>query len=398
METQLPTDSHDFALWLFSRLEGLSTPNNGILWEGRLPDAHDFELVASHLENETVRLSGNCRADTRTIEFYPSYVDVYEDLDQLLSLSRNRTRIPDRFALRRTNFHYPSSDDCNVATESVWCYLKAVRLFSILRDLADVRNGEILFVQSHDAQLAIMPDFESKDLRELPSFDTFVAEFSPHGSHSEQKRAIIRMVLIEHFRPSRRVTLAEVLAKFEEIATAARHSLAMYMAEFSVAKIKNEVERQNLEDTLSLNKTISDIQNQLLALPAAVLLAGATIKAGEPVRNYAVLVGVLVFTVFVLILASNQRHSVAAIESQMERRVRKIKKMPSDSSAEILPLFSPIGARVAQQKRTIMFIKWTVLLIAAVVTTSVALFNHPGLPDDLLRFVNDTFEDFDFRE
>src|SRR3546814_1746328 len=66
-----------------------------------------------------------------------------------------------------------------------------------------------------------------------------------------------------------------------DLASDAKRSLSMYMAEFSVKKVTAEVERQNLEDTLSLNKTLSDIQNQLLALPAAILLAGATIKRSE---------------------------------------------------------------------------------------------------------------------
>src|SRR5690606_3086480 len=99
--------------------------------------------------------------------------------------------------------------------------------------------------------ITILPEFDSKDLRPLTSFPRFAAEFSNEESHADQKRSIIRSVLIEQFRPQRRVTLANVLAKFDDIATDTRHSLAMYMAEFSVAKVKSEVERQNLDDTLS---------------------------------------------------------------------------------------------------------------------------------------------------
>ena len=386
MEAQPPIDPHDFALWLFSHLEELAAVNNGILWEGRLPEAFDFELIASRLENDAISLSGTCRADTRIIEFYPSHVGVYENLDQLLSHASSRVKIPDRFTLRESNFHYPPLGDCTTLPPRVAHYLDAVRLFCILRDLADVRNGEILFVQSHEAQLAIVPDYSFDDLRELPSFATFAAEFSASNSHIEQKRAIIRAVLIEQFRPSRSVRLAKVLEEFEEIATNARHSLCMYMAEFSVAKVKSEVERQNLDDTLNTNKVISDIQNQLLALPAAVLLAGATIKVGEPVRNYSVLAGVWVFTVFVLILASNQLHSIESIKNQVNRRKQKVKGMPSDSSRSILPLFITIERRLCQQRGTISFIQLTIVFVAFLTTVSVLAINHPNLRSLLLSW------------
>jgi hypothetical protein len=87
----------------------------------------------------------------------------------------------------------------------------------------------------------------------------------------------------------------------------------------------------------------------LLALPAAILLAGATIKAGDTLRNYAVVFGVVVFTIFVWILASNQRHSIDAISAQVIRRKAKVEKMPAGSNASILPLFATLEDRVIRQ-------------------------------------------------
>ncbi|WHL19019.1 hypothetical protein [Stenotrophomonas acidaminiphila] len=384
MSTHLPTDPHDFALWLFDNLEDVSCVGSTTLWEGKLRAGIDFMLVESHLENLTGALAGTCREDNRVIGFYPSSVHVYQDIRQLLSHAGNRTRVPARFTLRDIDFSYPPADDSTVLPELVTQYVDAVRLFSVLNNLADVRNGGLLFVSSHDAQLTVLPEFGPQDLRPLTSFSRFAAEFANEESHSDQKRSVIRTVLIEQFRPQRSVTLADVLAKFEDIAMDARHSLAMYMAEFSVAKVKAEVERQNLDDTLSLNKTLADIQNQLLALPAAILLAGATIKTGEEFRNYAVLIGVVVFTIFVLTLVSNQRHSIDAIDAQIMRRKTKVENMPTDSSASVLPLFTPLKDRVTKQKRTLAFIKyviWTVVILTGLAVIDV---NHNGVVIDML--------------
>lgn len=380
----LPTDPHDFALWLFDNLEDLSCVGNTTLWEGKLPAGIDFTSVELHLENLAGSLAGTCRADTREIGFYPSSAHVYQDIRELLGQASNRTRVPARFTLRDIGFSYPPADDATASPELVTQYVDAVRLFSVLNNLADVRNGGLLFVSSHDAQLTVLSEFSLEDLRLLTSFPRFAAEFANEESHVDQKRSIIRTVLIEQFRPRRSVTLADVLAKFEDIATDARHSLAMYMAEFSVAKVKGEVERQNLDDTLSLNKTLADIQNQLLALPAAILLAGATIKAGEVLRNYAVLTGVVVFTIFVLTLVSNQRHSIGAIDAQIARRKAKVKNMPVDSSASLLPLFDALEERVTKQKRTLTFIKYVIWAVVVLTGLAVINVNQNGVVIDIL--------------
>lgn len=374
MAIQLPHDPHDFALWLLSNLEELTCVDNSSLWEGRLPSEIDFKEIETHLEGMPSALSGICNESDRTIGFYPSNVHIYSNIHQLLSQSKNLTLIPNRFTLRDSNFSYPSANDSPPI--SVSQYMDAVRLWSVLSDLADVRNGGLLFVASHEAQLTILPKFSFDNLCSIQSLSRFITEFSNEEFHSDQKRSIIRTILIEQFRPSRSVTLGDLLPKFDEIATNSRHSLAMYMDEFSVAKVKGEVERQNLEDTLSLNKTLSDIQNQLLALPAAILLAGATIKTDDILRNYAILAGVLVFTVFILILVSNQRHAIDAIALHIENRKNKVKNMPSDSSNGILPLFKTLESRIKKQKRTLFFISIVVCIVPLLTMAAVIYINH----------------------
>lgn len=51
MSIHLPTDPHDFALWLFDNLKCLARVGDSTLWEGRLPDLLDFAGVEEHLEN-----------------------------------------------------------------------------------------------------------------------------------------------------------------------------------------------------------------------------------------------------------------------------------------------------------------------------------------------------------
>lgn len=374
----LPTDAHDFALWLFDNLEGASQVADTALWQGTLPPSLDFNQVATHLEDSFERLAGSSREDTRLIEFYPSRAHVYESMAELLATARNRQKIPDRFTIRESGCTYPLKKGGATASSKVTAYLDAIRLWSALEQLADAHNGGLLFVARHDAQITIQAELREADLLSLPDLSAFMEEFGSLTTHGDQKRSIVRGALIDKFRPLRSVTLAQVVEKFSDLAMDVRHALAMYMEEFSVQKVKAEVERQNVDDALSLNKTLSDIQNQLLALPAAILLAGATISPGDTLRNYAVLVGVIVFTIFVWMLVSNQRHSVDALAGQIEQRKAAVAKMPADSSARILELFKPLESRISRQRLTLWLIRIVVLAIVALTVSAVVEVNHPG--------------------
>src|SRR3546814_16190368 len=96
------------------------------------------------------------------------------------------------------------------------------------------------------------------DLKLMPSLGTFARSFANTTTQAAQKRSIVRSALLDQFRPSHAAALGELIHSFEAIASDAKRSLSMYMAEFSVKKVTAEVERQNIEDTLSLHKTLSD--------------------------------------------------------------------------------------------------------------------------------------------
>lgn len=373
MNAPPPTDAHDLALWLLRTLSDVRQVSDGQMWAGQLPPEFNYEEVEARLE-QTRDIAGVLDERERRIEFYPARANVYPNMGDLLRVVANRKRAPARFTVVEYDFTF---QDHNAAgrdvPQPIADYLQAVCLWGVLADLADVANNNLLFISSHNAQVELRPDFEPESLVPLSELHSFAAEFSNLSIHSDQKRAIVRDTLIEQFKPRRSVVLGDVLQAFASIATSAKQSLALYMNEFSIAKIKAEVEKGNLEDTLSLNKTIADMQNQLLGLPVAILLAGATIKVGECFRNYAVLVGVWVFCCFIWVLASNQRNSVDAIKSHVAARKRKVEKMPEDSRGDVLSMFDAINNRVSFQLLTLSAICIVVLVVALLSTVAVYL-------------------------
>lgn len=379
MSTQLPNNLHDLAWWLYTRLEGVRTVGPSGVWEGRLPDSYDYAAIVGHIENvdEHQRLLRNGSPAARLIEVNAGAVGVYRTIEELVRVAANRRSVPSRFTIIDPYFSFDEAFPPPDEPSAVSAYKLAVGLWDALSDLADIKTGsEVIFVESRDATLTVSPAYEARNLRELASFPQFAAEYFRSATHVDQKKSIVRASIVEHFKPKRKVTLADILDNFDGIEREVRRSYAMYAREFSYKKTRDDVERQNVDDMLRLNKTVAEIQNQLLAIPAAVLLAGTTLSSGADLKNLAVLLGMWVFCTFMTLLVSNQRNSVQAINSEMAVRKASLAKLPDDVSAGLVSLFRGLDGRVLRQNCVLSFIAGVVYMVGALTTVAVVWLNY----------------------
>lgn len=157
-------------------------------------------------------------------------------------------------------------------------------------------------------------------------------------------------------------------------------SYTLYTQDFSFEKLRSEVDKQNREDTLRLNKTFSEIQNQLLALPAALLVMGVAIKEDSWSTNLSVLVGVGIFMWVIRQLVANQNSSIDAIAGEIDLRRTKLADQPPEISNGVLILFKELDVRVKRQKQVLAQIRRAVHAVFVVVVILVLLAQWPSLP------------------
>lgn len=379
---QIPENPHDMALWLLTQLENVQHVGGGG-WQGFLPSTLDFRDVVSHLDKIGGGLAGLSDEDARSIEFYPETVKVYQSFSDFLSHPSNLKAVPDRFTIRE--FGYTHGDKSNFEVpDQVAKYQVAAKLCELLPRVADhsANNGMSQhFIKSHDAKVEVKLEYQPADLVPLPSLELFASEFVNSSHHKDQKLNIVRSALLDLFKGKKVVTVGDMLPRFEEFMANVHSSYVMFTADFSYEKIRMEVEKQNLEDTLRLNKTVSDIQNQLLALPAALVLAGAGIQKDETFKNVAIWIGVCIFAWLMRALVSNQEHSVKAIENEICLRQQKLADQPDAVSNRFADAFSALGTRVADQKEVLRGIRWAVAMIWIVVTVMIVMAFFPSLPE-----------------
>lgn len=356
----LPTIPHDCALWLFDNLEEIEYV--GTHWQGRLPAKWDFNEIDDGLPNA---LKGVLYSQSRIVEFHPANCNVYETLEGLVH-GIGRRNVPPVFTIR--GLHY-THGKTQIVPQPIRNYLDAVKFWQLLQSFADYEvNQAIVYIKNFESKVEVRAEYGASDLVSLAGLSEFASAYFESDHHREQKRNIIRASLLEVCKGQIVTRLSELLPKFEDLVDRVKASYSLYTADFSFEKLRTEVDEQNVEDMLRLNKTLADIQNQLLALPAALMLAGAGVKEGIFATNISIWIGVGVFAWVMHHLVKNQQNSVIAIEQEIQLRIEKVNSQPADISNRVLPRFEMLKGRVTKQQRVLKQIFWAVIIVWVVAT------------------------------
>jgi hypothetical protein len=356
----LPTIPHDWALWLFDNLEGVESVDAH--WQGRLPEKWGFNEIGGALPAE---LKGLLYTQSRIVEFHPSNCNVYENLVDLVQGARRRS-VPSIFTIRDLQYTHGKTQ---IVPQSIRDYLDTVKFWLLLQSFADYEvNQAIVYIKSFESKVEVRAEYGASDLVPMANLAEFASTYFESDHHRDQKRNIIRVSLLEVCKGQLVTRLSELLPKFGDLVDRVKASYSLYTADFSFEKLRSEVDTQNVEDMLRLNKTLGDIQNQLLALPAALMLAGAGVKPSDFATNVSIWIGVCVFLWVMYHLVKNQQNSVTAIEQEVNLRFEKVTSQPVDIARRVSPLFDTLRGRVGKQQHVLKQIFWAVIIVWVVAT------------------------------
>lgn len=242
-------------------------------------------------------------------------------VDDLLKSSQRRQSAPAKFYLADIDFLYEG--DYDNAPQTVRSYVDAVTLVGLFSALADhvVSKGTPKLIFFHGEKFELLLDYNQIDLAGLKGISSFAKEFINTEAHIEQKRTIVKSILLEMKKESDvdKFSIGLVMSRFDEFARRVSSSYQLYVSEFSFQKIKAEVEKSKFEALSKINKVFSDIQNQLLAVPVALIVVCGQMEAsnGFSLKNFFILAGSLVFAIFMVFLILNQRNTLRTIFLEM---------------------------------------------------------------------------------
>jgi len=361
-----PKNKHDAVLWLLDVLESQrEDPLQVEVVIGLLPGDYGFEEVVEALDEIDGRFFVDSNKAARSISFVPHDAFVYRSLADMLERRRSSLyQVPGKFTILEPHYEHGVSDDVPPQIKN---YLSAVKLWRVLEGISSYKSDghNLNFIVGHGQVVCVTPRYATSDLIEIPSLQGFVEGVAESDLHKQEKIAIIKSGLVEKFGGGVCVEFSSLIERFEALMIYFRESYALYLAEFSTAKFRREVEKQNLDDTLRLNKTLSEIQNQLLAVPAALLVAGATVDPKSASKNLAIIFGMMVFSLFMFILVGNQRNSVSAIGSEVALRKGLLDTQPNGIASQYEDSFGALSARVEMQLKVLSMIRCLVMVVLA---------------------------------
>lgn len=243
-------------------------------------------------------------------------------VDELLQSSQRRQSVPAQFYLADIDFLYEG--DYESAPPTVRSYIDAVTLVGLFSPpLADhiVPKGVPKLIFFHGEKFELLLEYTQEDLAGLKGVATFAKDFINTEAHVEQKRTIVKSILLEMKKEigAEKFHIGLIMSRFDEFSRRVSSSYQLYVSEFSFQKIKAEVEKSKFEALSKINKVFSDIQNQLLAVPVALIIVCGQMEAGNgfSLKNFFILVGSLVFAIFMFFLILNQRNTLRTIFLEM---------------------------------------------------------------------------------
>lgn len=380
--TTLPTDELTLSALLYGQL--LQRSVDGRQVKGIVSSTLNFHSVVSAC-NGHPGMFVSCRDDTQEVEFnLPS--NFFTSVEDMLAAPVRHTAALPRFYIADEDFVFPPSGAASALgpPKSVKYYLSAIKLYQCLSQISDYQTGsspaKTLGFLSKE-RLEVTPEYEAKDLHDLKALPEFQSEFIDSETHQEQKRTIIKTVLIEFFTGEKTVPLSRLLAQFDDFYEKIKASYQLYVSEFSFQKVKEEIEKERLDATTKLNKVFSDIQNQLLAVPVALVLAGGQMShAGVwTSKNILIWFGVLVFSVFMALLLRNQQHTLLAVKQEIDQQWQQISGKYHSVATRFNKSYQQLDDRYHHQERLIDVVDLFVALVLGAATTMLLSFSASWL-------------------
>lgn len=205
-------------------------------------------------------------------------------------------------------------------------YQATLSLIEVLREVADYSDismdGGLKLIFLNQTKLEIPVIYSAENLRDVPKIKSLKDDIvGVNLTHKDQRKTIIKVILNEMLASeSLKMRFVELLKKFPDFLQRYKDSYELYVAEFSFEKVLEEVNSHKLDYSIKLNKVFSDIQNQLLAVPAALILIGSklTPKGYVEWQNSLTLLGCIIFVLFMDMLIRNQYNSLQAVLDEIE--------------------------------------------------------------------------------
>ncbi|MBL0444287.1 hypothetical protein JD509_02115 [Aeromonas veronii] len=359
----LPTDQLELAILLqkFAQPENIHDRQVKLIFP---ISGLDFNDISAALSSSGLLVDESTKR--QSIE-YQLPANFFINLGEILVSPSRRLSPPDKFYILENDYYYQDGSN-NKSDNKIENYLIATQLANVLLSIADYHGGigsekTIIFLGKEKLEISI--EYGEPDLLFDIKLSNFTATYIDSQIHKEQKKTIIKTVLFELFSGQENVQLLELLHQFDNFLERVHTSYQLYVAEFSFEKVKEQIEKEKLDAMMKLNKVFSDIQNQLLAIPAALILAGGQMVNENSwcTKNTSIWLGVVVMSIFMTMLIRNQRNTLQAVKQEIDQQWLQLAGKYHSVASRFNDSYKQLDSRCYHQE-------WLIKIISLLVSLS----------------------------
>jgi hypothetical protein len=254
----------------------------------------------------------------------------------------------------------------NPSIENYFSAAAVAKMLTSIADHQDSSHGDLRLIFLQKEKLEIIIKCEKSDLAEIKKVKELSDLFEENIKHKEQRISIFKKLLLEDLKgitPDKR--FAQILSSLDNLFVRFHDNYQLYLSDFSVEKVLEEVHEQKVELIGKFHKTFSEIQNHLLTIPLAVLLIAGQMQDTTSIslKNISILIGSIVFAFIMNLLLKNQTDNLQAIKQEIDHQQTQFNEKHSALSSKYSDLFNDLTERYNKQKKLLKFVDGMVALL-----------------------------------
>lgn len=332
----------------------------------------DFAEIVATLESHEALIDSDATRKTVTFRVVSTANEYFAaSMEDLLTGSSRKKKAPTSFYVADLDFLYHG--ELAGCPPSVKSYLEYTCLVSLLEKISDHHGDATKLIFFHKEKFEIHINYSAAHLAPIERLDEFKQKFVEDDIHAEQKKTIIKSVLLELSSEfDKKLSVGLIAEKFEEFYRRVSSSYQLYVSEFSFQKIKSEVEKSKFEFITRINKVFSDIQNQLLVVPASLILVGSQYEVSSSItlKNLIIAGGAVAFAIFMMLLILNQRNTLLSILNEINNELQLIKQKHSAVKLQFDDQYALLESRFLYQY---ILLELVALIVVCALAAAIAL-------------------------
>lgn len=222
--------------------------------------------------------------------------------------------------------------------------------------IVDERNARLIFLR--DGQLDIPLSFDSQALLvlDIPLATELIGLLAAQDGHTKQRHEICATAIFDMLsKLPKEQRFSTLLGNIAELHQRFVDGYKLFAASFSFEKVRDQAESIKLEYLGKIHKTFSDIQGQLLGIPVSTIVIATQFKdialltesarMGQMWLNVAILAGAFIFCILLTCAVLNQKHTLDALEQEIERHKRSLESDHADLKDRLGDVFQKLTDR-----------------------------------------------------